>query len=74
MSLNEYKESIKYLIDSTDNEILLKYWKRKLEWDVKHQNELALSDEEWNLVQEGMADYENGEVMSLEDFIGKSKG
>ncbi len=73
MSLREYQESIKSLIDSTTNEMLLKHWKKQLEWDVKHQNELELTDEEWNLVQEGIADYENGEVMSLEEFINKRK-
>ena len=71
MSLSEYKEAIKHLIDLTDNESLLKHWKKQLEWDVKHQNELVLSDQEWNLVQEGLADYENGDVISLEEFISK---
>jgi hypothetical protein len=49
------------------------HWKKQLEWDVEHQNELELSSEEWNLVQEGIAEYENGEVISLEEFIGKRK-
>ena len=71
MSLNEYKESIKNLIDTTDNEVLLKHWKEQLEWDVKNQDEVTLSDEEWNLVEEGIADYEKGEVISLEEFISK---
>lgn len=73
MSLNEYKESIKHLIDLTDNELLLKQWKKQLEWDVEHQNELVLSDEEWNLVEEGLADYEKADVIPLEEFISKRK-
>ncbi|MEJ7823745.1 MAG: hypothetical protein WKF85_15590 [Chitinophagaceae bacterium] len=73
MKLNEYKRSIKHLVDSTNNELLLMHWKKQLEWDVEHQNELELSGEEWNLVQEGIAEYENGEVISLEEFIGKRK-
>ncbi len=73
MKLNEYKRSIKHLVDSTNNELLLMHWKKQLEWDVEHQNELELSSEEWNLVQEGIAEYENGEVISLEEFIGKRK-
>ncbi len=73
MSLNEYKESIKQLIDSTNNEDLLKHWKKQLEWDVEHQNNFELTDEEWHLVQEGMADYEKGEIISLEEFVNKRK-
>jgi hypothetical protein len=73
MSVSEYKEAIKSLIDSTNNEILLKHWKKQLEWDVENQNEIELSSEEWSLVQEGMADYENAEVISLEEFISKRK-
>lgn len=71
MNLGSYKESIKTLIDSTNNETLLKHWKKQLEWDVAHQHELELSTEELNLVREGMADYNNGEVMTLEEFISK---
>lgn len=73
MSVTEYKEAIKSLIDSTNNETLLKHWKKQLEWDVENQNEIELSSEEWSLVQEGIADYEKGEVISLEDFTGKRK-
>jgi len=73
MSVNEYKEAIKSLIDSTNNEMLLKHWKKQLEWDVEHENEIELSSEEWSLVQEGITDYENGELMSLEEFISKRK-
>jgi hypothetical protein len=73
MSLIEYKESIKSLIDSTTDELLLKYWKEQLEWDLQHQNELELSAEEWALIQEGIIDYENGNVLSLDEFISKRK-
>ena len=73
MNLTEYKESIKKLVDATDNETLLKYWKKQLEWDVKHQEEAELSNEEMFLVQEGIAEYERGEVISLEEFISKRK-
>lgn len=73
MSLSEYKESIKQLIDATNNELLLKHWKKQLEWDVEHESELELTDEEWSLVREGIADYEKGNVISLEDFINKRK-
>ena len=73
MSVNEYKEAIKSLIDSTNNEMLLKHWKKQLEWDVEHKNEIELSSEEWSLVQAGITDYENGELISLEEFISKRK-
>ncbi len=73
MSVNEYKESIRHLIDITNDEVLLKHWKKQLEWDIEHQNEVTLSDEEWNLVEEGLADYEKREVISLEEFISKRK-
>lgn len=73
MSVNEYKESIRHLIDITDDEVLLQHWKKQLEWDVEHQHDVTLSDEEWNLVEEGLADYEKGEVISLEGFISKRK-
>jgi hypothetical protein len=71
MSLNDYKNSIKTIVDSTNNEALLKHWKKQIEWDVQHQDEIDLSHEEWKLVQEGIADYENGDVLSLKDFINK---
>lgn len=73
MNLTTYKESIKTLIDSTNNETLLKHWKKQLEWDVGHQDELELSAEELNLVQEGVANYDNGEVLSFEEFISKRR-
>ncbi|MFN2438364.1 MAG: hypothetical protein ABR503_04130 [Chitinophagaceae bacterium] len=71
MGLNEYKNSIKNIIDSTENEALLKHWKRQLEWDIQHQEEIDLSQQEWNLVQEGIADYEKGDVLTLEEFLHK---
>ena len=71
MSVNEYKDSIKQLIDLTNNELLLKHWKKQLELDFEHQNDMLLSDEEWNLVEEGLADYEKGQVISMDEFIGK---
>lgn len=73
MSVSEYKEAIKNIIDSTNNETLLKHWKKQLECDMENQDAIELSDEEWNLVQEGIADYKNGEVISLEEFISKRK-
>ena len=60
MSLNEYKEAIKNLVDATNSETLLKHWKKQLEWDVENPNEVELSDEEWSFVQEGITDYEPG--------------
>ncbi len=71
MSVNDYKDSIKNIIDSTNNELLLKRWKKQLEWDIQHQQEIELSEKEWQLVQEGLADYESGNVLSFEEFINK---
>lgn len=71
MSLNDYKDSIKNIIDSTNNELLLKRWKKQLEWDIQHQQEIELSQNEWQLVQEGLAGYESGNVLSFEEFINK---
>ena len=73
MNLTTYKESIKTLIDSTNNETLLKHWKKQLEWDVEHQDELELSREELNLVREGLVNYNNGEVLSFEEYISKRR-
>ena len=73
MSVSEYKDAIKGLVDATNNETLLKHWKKQLERDIENQNEIELSSEEWNLVQEGIANYKNGEVISLEEFISKRK-
>jgi len=73
MSVTEYKESIKHLIDSTNDELLLKYWKKQLEWDIQHKEEIELSIEEWSLVEEGLVDYEKGNVISLEEFMSQRK-
>ncbi len=73
MSITEYKENIKKLVDATDNEALLRQWRIQLERDIKQENEIELDEEEWNLVQEGLADYADGEVISLETFISKRK-
>jgi predicted transcriptional regulator len=73
MSIAEYKENIKKLIDATDNETLLRHWKMQLERDIEHSNEIELNEDEWNLVQEGLADYNAGEVISLEEFISGRK-
>jgi len=71
MNLNDFKDSIKTIIDSTNNEALLKHWKKQLEWDIRHQQEIEFSKEEWDLVEEGLADYENGAVLSFEEFLQK---
>jgi len=73
MSIHEYKEALKKLVDSMDNELLLRQWKKQLEWDVDHQDQVALSEDELNLVNEGLAQYERGEVISLEDFLKSRK-
>jgi hypothetical protein len=73
MSVSEYKEALKSLIDSTNNETLLKHWKRQLEWDVENESEIELSSAEWSLVQEGVADYKSGQIISLEEFVSKRK-
>ncbi len=71
MSLDNYKDSIKQIIDSTNNEFLLRYWEKQLQWDINNLKETDLSNEEWRLVKEGIADYRNGDVISLEEFINK---
>ena len=71
MNLSDYKNSIKNIIDSTHNEALLRHWKKQLEWDIQHQQEIELSDEEWKMVEEGLADYESGAVLSFEEFLKK---
>lgn len=73
MSISEYKNSIKEIIDSTDNELLLKTWKKQLELDLNNFKEADLSPEAWNLVQEGLADYESGDILSMEEFVSKRK-
>jgi hypothetical protein len=73
MSLNEYKESIKNLVDSINDETLLKHWKHQIEWDIENSDAIELSAEEWSLVQEGIADYKSGNILTFEDFISKRK-
>ena len=73
MSLDEYKEAIKSLVDSTNDETLLMHWKHQLEWDLENRDAIELSVEEWSLVQEGIAEYTKGEIISFEDFISKRK-
>ena len=73
MSLNEYKEAIKNLVDSIDDTTLLKHWKLQIEWDIQNKDAVQLSPEEWRLVQEGIIEYEKGEVITFEDFINKRK-
>ena len=73
MSLNEYKEAIKSLVDSTNDEKLLKHWKHQLEWDLENIDAVELSDEERKLVEEGLTEYKKGEVISFEDFMNKRK-
>ncbi|HEX5152178.1 MAG TPA: hypothetical protein VFW07_12075 [Parafilimonas sp.] len=73
MSLDEYKEAIKNLVDSTNDETLLMHWKHQLEWDLENRDAIELSGEEWSLVQEGISGYAKGEIISFEDFISKRK-
>jgi len=73
MSVTEYKESIKQLIDTINNELLLQHWKKQLEWDIEHEATVELNDEELNLVKEGLTDYENDNYISLEEFINQRK-
>ena len=73
MNSAEYKESIKQLIDATNNETLLRHWKKQLEWDLRPEEEAELSHEEMVLIQEGITEYEKGEVISFEEFISKRK-
>ena len=73
MSIAEYKESIKKLVDNTESEALLKSWKFLLERDIKEESEVEFTEEEWNLVQEGITEYGNNEMISFEEFISKRK-
>lgn len=73
MSIAEYKESIKKLVDNTESEALLKSWKFLLERDTQEKSEADFTDEEWNLVQEGITEYGNNEMISFEEFISKRK-
>ena len=71
MNLNDYKNSIKKIIETTNNEALLKHWKKQLEWDIQNQEEIELTQEEWKLVEEGLEDYKNNAVLSFEEFLKK---
>lgn len=71
MGITEYKETIKKLIDATNNEALLKHWKKQLEWDIEHEKEIELTNKEWNLVKEGIEDYKAGDTLTLEEFLNK---
>lgn len=73
MSLDEYKESIKSIVDSTNDEKLLMHWRHQLEWDLENIDSIELPAEEWNMVQEGITEYGKGEIISFEDFISKRK-
>lgn len=73
MSLDEYKEAIKSMVDSTNDKKLLMHWKHQLEWDLENPDSIELSAEELNLVQEGITEYGKGEIISFEDFISKRK-
>ena len=71
MSITAFKVSLKKIIDATNNEALLKHWKKQLEWDLEHEKEIELTDEEWNMVKEGIADYESVHTLTFEEFINK---
>jgi len=73
MSLAEYKESIKKIVDATDDEALLKGWKILLEHDLKQENEVEFTDEEWLQIQKGLEDYRRNKTISFEEFINKRK-
>jgi hypothetical protein len=73
MSLAEYKESIKKIVDATNDEALLKGWKILLEHDLKQENEVEFTDEEWLQIQKGLEDYRRNETISFEEFINKRK-
>ena len=73
MSIAEYKESIKKIVDATDDEALLKGWKILLERDLEQENEVEFTDEEWLQIQKGLEDYRRNETISFEEFINKRK-
>jgi hypothetical protein len=73
MSLTEYKESIKKIIDSINDEKLLQLWKSQLEHDIEHRNEIELTEDELQLVREGLEDYNKKETISFEEFISKRR-
>lgn len=71
MSIQEYKNWLKNLVESTNDKELLMQWKEQLEWDLQHKGEADLSAEEWSMVQEGLADYKAANVLSLEEYLKK---
>lgn len=71
MDVDQYKLSIKRIVDSRNNEILLRDWEQQLKRDINNFSERDLSIDEWKLVEDGIADYKNGHVISLEEFINK---
>lgn len=73
MSVEEYKEDLIKIIGLTNNISLLKHWKKQLEWDASHEIDITLDDEELSLVNEGLVEYENGNMISLDEFIDKRK-
>jgi hypothetical protein len=73
MSIPEYKESIKKIVDATNDEALLKGWKTLLEHDVEKGNEVEFTDDEWLQIQEGLEEYKKNETISFEEFINKRK-
>lgn len=71
MDVDQYKLSIKRIVDSTNNENLLRDWEQQLKRDINNFSDEDLSTDEWKLVEDGIADYKNGHVLSLEEFINK---
>lgn len=69
MDINQYKNSIKQIVDATSNEFLLQNWEQQLKRDINKKEDLSV--EEWALVEEGILDYNNGNVITLEEFINK---
>lgn len=70
MDVKQYKDSIKQIVDATNNEFLLQNWEQQLKRDTNKKEELSV--EEWALVEEGILDYNNGNVITLEEFISKN--
>ncbi len=42
MNIDQYKNSIKQIIDSTNNELLLIHWEKQLQHDIAYINEITL--------------------------------
>jgi hypothetical protein len=71
MNIAAYKQSIKTLVDATNDEQLLSFWKERMEWEGKHKDEIELNNQEWQLVEEGLDDIKNGNTISFESFLAK---